>query len=114
MGEILVVIEHSSGEVSDVSYQMLNKGSKLSKSLSLHLTAVIMGGKDEPFVKDILERADRVIVIEDDGLKNFNGEIYAEILQGILDEVHPLITLIGHTPWGMDVAPSLSIKNSPL
>ncbi|MBN2062030.1 MAG: electron transfer flavoprotein subunit alpha/FixB family protein [Deltaproteobacteria bacterium] len=110
MGELIVVIEHSSGEVSDVSYQMLFKGSELSKSLSSGLTAVVIGGKDEPLVKDINERADRVIVIEDDSLNNFNGEVYAEILKRIVDEERPLMTLIGHTPWGMDIAPSLSIK----
>lgn len=40
----------------------------------------------------------------------FDGEHYVEIIKGVIEEEHPIITLIGHTPWGMDFAPSLSIK----
>jgi electron transfer flavoprotein alpha subunit len=36
--------------------------------------------------------------------------VYKEILNGLIVENRPLITLIGHSSWGMDLAPSLSIK----
>jgi electron transfer flavoprotein alpha subunit len=111
MGEIFVVVEHRAGEVREITYQMLWKADELSQKLSHTLTAVIMGGKDEAFVGDIAERADRVIVVEDDKLKDFNGDFYKEILYGLIKESHPFLTLIGQTPWGMDFAPPLSVKS---
>jgi len=111
MGEIFVVVEHRAGEVREITYQMLWKADELSRKLSHTLTAVIMGGKDETFVGDIAERADRVIVVEDEKLKDFNGDFYKEILHGFIKEYRPFLTLIGHTPWGMDFAPPLSVKS---
>ncbi|MBP1740967.1 MAG: electron transfer flavoprotein subunit YdiR [Deltaproteobacteria bacterium] len=108
MGEIFVVVEHRKGEVREVTYQMLWKANDLCQKLSHTLTAVLLGGKDEPFLNELKERADKVIVVE--GLQNFNGDLYKEILFRLIQENKPLLTLVAHTPWGMDFAPSLSVK----
>jgi electron transfer flavoprotein alpha subunit len=110
MAEIFVVVEHRKGEVREITYQMLWKAHDLCQKLSYKLTAVLIGGKDEPFINHIAERADRVIVVEGEEAKNFNGDLYKEILFRLLQEKHPFLTLIGQTPWGMDFAPALSIK----
>lgn len=110
MGDILVIVEHRNGEISDSTFQVLGKAHELCKDLSLRLTAVLLGSKDEPFINSIAERADRVLSFEDESLKVFNGELYAEIIKNVIDEEKPFLTLISHTPWGMDYAPALSIK----
>ncbi|MEJ2723737.1 MAG: electron transfer flavoprotein subunit alpha/FixB family protein [Deltaproteobacteria bacterium] len=110
MGEIFVVVEHRQGEVREITHQMLWKANDLCEKHAHTLTAVLMGGKDEPFIHELTERADKVIVIEDDGLKDFNGDLYKEILYRLVQESHPLLVLIGHTPWGMDFGPALSVK----
>ena len=110
MGEILVVVEHRKGEVREITYQLFWKANELCQKLSHTLTAVLIGGKDEPFLDEIRERADKVIVFEDEQVKHFNGDLYKELLVRLVQEHHPFLTLIGHTPWGMDFAPSLSIK----
>lgn len=110
MGEILVVVEHRQGEVREITEQMLWKANDLCEKHAHTLTAVLLGGKDEPFIQDLTERADKVIAVEDDRLKDFNGDIYKEILYRLIKENQPLLTLIGHTPWGMDFGPALSVK----
>ena len=110
MGEIFVVVEHRKGEVREITYQLLWKANELSQKLSHSLTAVLFGGKDEAFLNEIKERADQVIVFEDERIKNFNGDLYKELLARLIQEHRPFLTLMGHTPWGMDFAPSLSIK----
>ena len=110
MGEICVVVEHRQGEVREITYEMLSKANELCKKHSHSLTALLLGGKDEPFIGDIAERADRVIVLEDEKLKVFNGDIYKGILAGLIEKISPFLTLIGHTSWGMDLAPCLSVK----
>ncbi|MFH1122702.1 MAG: electron transfer flavoprotein subunit alpha/FixB family protein [Pseudomonadota bacterium] len=110
MGEIFVVVEHRNGEVREITHQMLWKASELSQKLSQRLTAVLIGGKDEPFIDDLRKRADSVILVEDERLRDFNGDFYKEILYRLIQEHQPSMILMGHTPWGMDFAPSLAIK----
>jgi electron transfer flavoprotein alpha subunit len=110
MAEIFVVVEHRQGGVREISFQALWKAHDLCQKLGCPLTAVLLGGKDEPFVSEIAGRADRVIAVEDESLRHFNADLYAAVLESLLREYRPLITLIGHSPWGMDVAPVLSIK----
>ena len=110
MGEILVVAEHRQGELREISLQMLWKADELCKKLSHDLTAVVIGGKDLSFPDELAERADRVIVIEDERLEHFNSYQYKEILSGLILERGPFLVLMGHTPWGMDFAPCLAVK----
>lgn len=110
MGEIFVVVEHRKGEVREITFEMLWKANELAKTQSLNLTAILMGGGDEAFINDVTQRTDRLIAIEDERLRVFNVDLYKEILHRLIEEHHPFLTLIGHTPWGMDLAPSLSIK----
>jgi len=110
MGEIFVVVEHRKGEVREITYQLFWKADELCQKLSHTLTAVLFGGKDEGLVNGIKERADRVIVFEDERVANFNGDLYKELLAGLIQEHRPFLTLMGHTPWGMDFAPALSIR----
>ena len=110
MGEIFVVVEHRQGEVRDISFEMLFKASQLCREFSHNLTAIVMGGKDESYVDEIVKKADRVICVEDEKLKNFSAELYMEILNNLIGEYQPFLTLIGHTSWGMDLAPCVAIK----
>ncbi|MFC1823979.1 electron transfer flavoprotein subunit alpha/FixB family protein [Thermodesulfobacteriota bacterium] len=110
MSEIFVVIEHRQGEVRDISYEMLFKANELCQKLSHTLTAILIGGKDMPFVEQIAEKADKVILFEDEKVASFKADQYKDILNGLLAEHSPFMTLIGHTAWGMDLAPCLSVK----
>ncbi|MBL7173852.1 MAG: electron transfer flavoprotein subunit alpha/FixB family protein [Desulfobacteraceae bacterium] len=110
MGEIFVVVEHRKGEVREITFEMLFKARELCRAFSLNLTAILLGGKDEGFAGELAKRADRVLAFEDNRLATFNSDLYKEILDRLIREHHPFITLIGHTSWGMDLAPALSVK----
>jgi electron transfer flavoprotein alpha subunit len=110
MGEIFVVVEHRQGAVRETTYEMLGKAGELCKEHSHQLTAVFLGGKEDPSIGEVARKADRVIAVEDDRLKDFDGETYKNILAGLIEEFSPFLTIIGHTAWGMDYAPALSIK----
>ena len=110
MGDIFVIVEHRQGEVRDITYEMLNKGGQLCEAHGHTLTAVLLGGKSEPFEGEVAGKADRLIVVEDDRLGHFDGDLYKGVLSALIEEYNPILTLIGHTPWGMDYAPGLSVK----
>jgi electron transfer flavoprotein alpha subunit len=110
MGEIMVVIEHRQGKVRDISLEILSKADELCNQLSFQLTAAILASDSSPIVDGLKARADRFLVFEDERLANFEPERYTGILNRVIREERPFLTLMGHTPWGMDLAPALAVR----
>jgi len=110
MGDIFVVVEHRKGEVREITYAMLNKAGAVCRDLSYKITTIVMADKQADFIDEIAKRSDRVLVFEDEKFKTFDGNLYKEVLSQLIKEHRPLLTLIGHTSWGMDLGPALSVK----
>lgn len=110
MGDLFVVAEHRQGELRDITFEMLFKAGALCREHDHTLTAVLLGPKDSGFSAQLAEWADRVIAFEDDRLTVYNGDLYKAVLQHLLEDHAPFLTLMGHTPWGMDLAPGLSVR----
>jgi len=110
MGGIFVVVEHRQGKVRDITLEMLSKAGEWKKDLGGDLTAVLLGWETGPLIEALKGRADSILVIEDERVKNFEAEVYKLILQQLIQEVHPSLVLIGQTSWGLDLAPCLAVK----
>lgn len=110
MAEILVVAEHQNNEMREITLQMLSKASDLCKRNNFELSVVVLGNNTETLINSLLDRANRIIVYNDQRLQNFNLDYYKQILTTLINERKPLFTLLGHTPWSMDLAPALAVK----
>jgi electron transfer flavoprotein alpha subunit len=110
MGEIFVVVEHRRGEIREITYEMLWKADELCETLSCSLTAVLFCADRGPFIDEIRARADRVIVAEDERLGHYSGDLCREILVRLIEQRSPVMTLLGHTAWGMDLGPALAVR----
>ena len=115
MKELFVLAEHRRGELRDITFEMLTKGRELSQKINVNLTAVLLGHNVKEFAKSLADHAKRVLVVDDARLENFNAEAYQRVLSHLISERNPSLTLIGHTAYGMDLAPSLATElNVPL
>jgi len=115
MKEIFVLAEHRRGELRDVTFEMLTKGRELSQKKNLDLTAVLLGYNVKEFAKKLADQAKRILIVDDARLENFNSEAYQKVLSHLISERKPSLTLIGHTAFGVDLAPSLATElNVPL
>jgi len=115
MKELFVLAEHRRGEIRDVTFEMLTKGRELSQKTNLDLTAVLLGHNVKEFAKSLADQAKRVLIVDDARLENFNSEAYQRVLSHLIPERKPSLTLIGHTAFGVDLAPSLAAElNAPL
>lgn len=115
MKELFVLTEHRRGELRDVTFEMLTKGRELSQKINVDLTAVLLGHNVKEFAKSLADQAKRVLIVDDARLENFNAEAYQKVLSHLISERKPLLTLIGHTAYGVDLAPSLAAElNVPL
>ena len=110
MSEILVLAEHRRGELRDITFELIAKGRELSQKIGADLTVVILGHDVREFADRLAVHANNVLLIDDVRCQNYNAEIYQKILANLLSERKPLLTLIGHTSFGLDLAPSLATE----
>lgn len=115
MTELFILAEHRRGELRDITFEMLSKGRELSQKINADLTAVLLGHNVKEFAKKLADYAKKVLTVDDAKLENFNAEAYQKVLSHLISERKPVLTLIGHTSFGIDLAPSLATElNIPL
>lgn len=109
MKEIIVLAEHRLGELRDVTWEMLSKARQLAESLDAEIGVALLGKGVDHLAEALKPKANKVFFIEDEHLEFFNSETYEKALTQLITERKPLLTLIGHTAMGMDLAPSLAV-----
>ena len=90
MGGIFVVVEHRQGKVRDITLEMLAKAGELKNDLGGDLTAVLLGWETGSLIEALKGRADKILVIEDERVKNFEAEVYQLILRQLIQEYQPV------------------------
>jgi electron transfer flavoprotein alpha subunit len=110
MSEIFILVEHRQGKIRDITYEMLAAGEKLAFPLGASSTAILLGHNVKSFAEELTLRASKVLVVEDAQLEHFNSVHYQKVISSLIVKHQPLLILIGHTAFGMDLAPSLSVE----
>ncbi|MGQ9509263.1 MAG: hypothetical protein ACUVTN_07660, partial [Thermodesulfobacteriota bacterium] len=110
MAEIFVLVEHRQGKIRDITYEMLGMGENLAKKERCSLTALLLGYGIKEIAEELSTRVEKVLVVEDEKLNNFNSIFYQNVLSFLVSRYQPLLLLIGHTAYGMDLSPSLSVE----
>jgi electron transfer flavoprotein alpha subunit len=110
MKEILVLAEHRQGQWRDITFEMLSKGRQLAESSGSEVHAVVLGKGVANLSEALRPMAHRVLLVEDERLGVFNSETYQTVLAQLITERKPLLTLIGHSTLGMDLAPNLAVQ----
>ena len=115
MAEILVVIEHRKQALAEVSLQMLSKGRQLADRTGNELLAVVIGRNVSGYAENLAKWADRVLVVRNEKAEESLAEPCQKILTSIIKQRKPKLVLIGHSSFGMDLAPSLAVEiDAPL
>ena len=108
---VFVFIEQRDGEVQKVGLELLGKASELAKDLNQQVTAVLLGKDIKSKAESLIQHgAHRVIVVEDDLLKEYLTEPYAKCVSDIIHKYDPEIVLFGATSIGRDLAPRLAAR----
>jgi len=109
MPDISVLIEHRDGKISDLSLQMLWKAHELSEILKGKIGAIVFSDSEE-IVEDIRSVVDTIYLFKGKDFDLFNSDIFKDIMDRFIKNNHPFITMIAHSPWGMDLARALSVS----
>ena len=110
MAELLALAEHRMGELREVTLELLSKGRSLAEENGLDLTAVLLGHGVDGFADELAGYADRVLALDHPDYTEFNAEAYQRALSTLIKERKPRLTLMGHTSFGVDLAPALAVE----
>ncbi|MEM3673044.1 MAG: electron transfer flavoprotein subunit alpha/FixB family protein [Candidatus Bathyarchaeia archaeon] len=115
MAELFVLAEHRQGQMRDTTFEMLTKAREIAEKTGAELTAVLLGKDVKEHAKTLSEYAKKVLLVEDAKLENFNSDAYQKVLAPLIKEHKPRLTMIGHTSYGLELAPRLAaLLNIPL
>lgn len=106
--DILVLMEHQQGQVSDISYVMLAAGQILANWSGGDLIAMLMGHNVKELASDL--RADKVLYVNHPDLAEFTPDAYLQVMSGYLNDNPMRVVMMGHTTVGMDIASGLSAR----
>jgi len=106
---VWIFAEHRHGRLAPVALELLGAGRVLADVLGVELAAVLLGqGVDEAARDLVAHGADKVYVTDDPALAVFNDEIYAAILEELIQLHKPEIVLAGATAIGRSFIPRVA------
>lgn len=110
---ILVFAEQRDGVIQNVALELIGEAKKLAAKLKSPVTVALIGYQVEGLAKTLIEYgADKVVIVDNEHLKQYDTEAYTQALKAIMDATKPEIALLGATTLGRDLAPRLSSRLS--
>lgn len=109
--DVFVFVEQRDNTIQKVGIELLGKARELADALNQKVVAMLLGS-DVKSKADILIKhgADKVIVVEDERLKEYTTEPYAKVIFEIVKKYDPEIAIYGATSIGRDLAPRLAAR----
>ena len=108
---VLVFAEQRRGRLRDCALELLGAGQRLAGTLHQELAAALLGSEVETLCPVLFAHgADKVYLVEDEELKLYHTEPYADALSGVITRYKPSIVLFGATTTGRDLAPRIAAR----
>jgi electron transfer flavoprotein alpha subunit len=115
LAKIFVLAEHRQGQIRDITFEMLTKANELAGKTDAEVVATFLGKGMKEQAKPLADYAKTVVYIEDSKMENFNSEAYQKTLAKLVNDHKPMLLMIGHTSYGVELAPRLATAlNVPL
>lgn len=109
---ILIIAEHSRGQLQPVTRELVALGLGLGRELELPAVAVAVGeGATEAAETLASLQLDRVIVIENDLLGTGSPELISAAIDDLLSSESPTFVLGGHTSEGIEYMPRMAARS---
>lgn len=109
--DVWVFAEQRKGKPSSVVYELLGEGRKLADDLGEELCAVLLGHNVDEASNDLIAHgAEKVYVVDDPALADFQDEPYAQVIAELVKEYRPSIFLLGATTIGRSLGPRVAAR----
>jgi len=110
-GEVWVMAEHAENTINTATFELIGKARELADSLNRDVGVILIGEAVRSMSDDLIAAgADKVYLIEDVLLKNFDPHSYRTAVSDVFEKYQPQIVLYGATPQGRVLAPMVSYR----
>jgi len=108
---VMVFGEIIEGKLAPITIELLGGGRGLADNLGEELSLVLLGSGIGDLGKEAIAfGADKVYVVDDPLLKDYQTDSYVAVMEKVVKQVSPNILLIGQTAMGRDLAPRLAFR----
>ena len=108
---VLFLCETKEGKLASISTELLGGGRKLAADLGQELAAVLVGsGVGNLAQEAIAYGADKVYVVDDPILKDYQTDAYVPVMEKVAGQAMPQVLIMGQTSIGRDLAPRLAFR----
>jgi electron transfer flavoprotein alpha subunit len=108
---VTVYCETTEGKLASIATELLGGGRKLASDLGQELSAVLVGSGTSNLAQEAIAfGADKVYVVDDPLLKDYQTDSYVSVTEKVVKQVMPQILLLGQTSIGRDLAPRLAFR----
>lgn len=108
---ILVYAQYFDGIVHPLTYELIGKAKELAAKVHMPVYC-LLAGYDTGQIRDELLHygLDRVLVYDDEGLRHFRVDVYANVLEDAIRRLQPSVVLVGGTSIGRSLAPRVAVR----
>ena len=108
---VMTFCEATEGKLASIATELLGCGRKLADDLGQELCAVLVGSGISGLAQEAIAfGADKVYVVDDPLLKDYQTDSYVLVMEKVVKQVMPQILLLGQTSIGRDLAPRLAFR----
>jgi electron transfer flavoprotein alpha subunit len=108
---VLTIGEMNNGRLAAITGELLGGGRQLATELGGELNCLLIGSDTSTVAQEAITLgADKVYVVDDPLLENYQTETFAQVAEKVVKMITPDILLIGHTDTGRDLAPRLAFN----
>jgi len=108
---VMIYAEVAEGKLAAISTELLGCGRKLADDLGEELCAALVGSDVSSLAQEVIAfGADKVYVIDDPLLKDYQTDSYISVMEKVVKQVMPQILILGQTSIGRDLTPRLAFK----
>ncbi|WP_082447678.1 electron transfer flavoprotein subunit alpha/FixB family protein [Youngiibacter fragilis] len=108
---IWVVAHSSQDKVPQVTFELIGKAKALGTKFDEKVTAAIIGhGMKKSLLQPYAYGADEVIYVDEENLKDYDANSYANVLEVLIGKYKPASVLFGADSVGRDLAPRIGVR----
>jgi electron transfer flavoprotein alpha subunit len=108
---IMTYCEITEGKLPSISNELLGCGRRLADDLGQELCTVLVGSDVGSLAQEAIAfGADKVYVVDDPLLKEYQTDSYVSVMEKVVRRVMPQILILGQTSVGRDLAPMLAFR----
>jgi electron transfer flavoprotein alpha subunit len=108
---VLVLGETKEGKLASITTELLGGGRKLADDLGEELAVVLVGSGVADLAQEAIAcGADKVYVVDDPLLKDYQTDAYMSVMEKVAGQMNPAVIIMGQTSIGRDLAPRLAFR----